>query len=443
MFRFLAALILVWPAFVGAQDLDDVLAGFEGDEGLLLTAGDNQPADRSSPIQGVFSQAIVANIGGQPPPHDRLSSLRSQLNLSVDFDLPSGWRADASGHLFYDGAFAFNGRDGYTVEYLDAYETEVELGEAFVQGQIVDNLDLKFGRQIVVWGKSDAIRITDILNPIDMREPGLTDIRDLRLPVTMAKLDYYFGDWNLSAMVIPEVRFNKSPVLGSDFFPGVSAPPADDYPTTGFGNPEYAVALNGTFTGWDMSLQAASVFNDAPHVETTPGGPRRRHARLGMVGASANVGVGSWLIKGEVAFLDGLKFMAVPGETFQRIDTLVGFDYNGFSWGTLTLEAANRHILNFDPATLGGPEDARENSVELALRIGTSLMNDKLRLNGVVSALGLHGEIGGFRRIDASYELSDQSKLKFGIVDYVSGAGAFFKKIGNRDRIYLKFERQI
>jgi hypothetical protein len=459
-------MLLIWPTVVGAQDLDDILAGFYDSENIVTPddgAGDtglddilagfeedgalsnpegDAPPETVLPFKGIFGQRIVANVGGADAPHDAITSLRSQINLSTDIDLASGWRLHAAGHTAYDGAFALNGRQYYTSEFLDAQEAEADIGELFIQGQIGDDLDLKIGRQIVVWGKSDAIRVTDILNPIDMREPGLTDIRDLRLPVTMAKLDYYFGAWNLSAIAIPEIRFNKLPPLGSDFFPGAAPPPEDDYPAIGFGNTEYAAALNGTFKGWDMSLYAASVFNDAPHGVSTAGGPRRRHARLGMIGASANVGVGNWLLKGEVAAFDGLKFMGAPGETFRRVDTMIGFDFNGFSWGTLTLEAANRHILEFDPAISGGPEDARENELELAFRVGTSLMNDKLRLSGVASVLGAHGENGGFRRVDAVYEINDQSELKLGVVDYVSGDKTFFTSIGDKDRIFLKYERQ-
>ena len=83
---------------------------------------------------------------------------------------------------------------------LDAYEQESELREVYLQGALASALDIKVGRQIVVWGKSDNIRITDVLNPIDNREPGLVDIEDVRLPLTMSRLDFYFGDWGLSTM---------------------------------------------------------------------------------------------------------------------------------------------------------------------------------------------------------------------------------------------------
>lgn len=430
----------------GASDtLSDVLAGFEQSGAAPLTSDQTAAefeltSEQPFRISGILAQRIVANIGGQAAPHDGLSSLRSQLNLTADFTLPGSWRGRVAGHGFFDTAFGVNGRLNYPTAFLDIYESDLELGEAYVQGALSPDLDLKLGRQIVVWGKSDMLRVTDILNPLDKREPGLTDIRDLRLPVTMAKLDFYFGNWNFSAMAIPETRFNKMPVFGSDFFPGAGPAPVDDQPGEGFGSTEYALALNGTFTGWDLSLYGASVFNDAPHAVATSAGLRRRHARLSMAGASANIGAGNWLLKGEAAMLDGLQFLNAPGRSFSRLDMLVGFDYTGFSWGTVTMEAANRHILGFDPVIAGGPEDARKDDFEIALRAATSLMNDRLDLSAVVSVQGVHGENGGFQRLEASYDISDQAKVKFGGVNYVSGNKVFFQNIGDNDRVYAKFE---
>ncbi|MFV2035836.1 MAG: DUF1302 family protein, partial [Halocynthiibacter sp.] len=348
----LAALL---PQHVAAQGLADALAGFDDALAAVPPAGDAgavgglndvfagfedagpvpQPPggaanefalEPEQPLRfsGIFSQRIVVNTGGQAAPNNGLSSLRSQLNLTADFTLPGNWRGRVAGNAFYDGAFGLNGRGNYPTGFLDVYESGVELGEAYVQGALGPNLDLKVGRQVVAWGKSDAIRVTDILNPLDMRDPGLTDIRDLRLPVTAAKLDYYFGDWNISAIAIPETRFNKMPVFGSDFYPGGGPAPLDDQPGEGFGNIEYAVAVNGTFTGWDLSLYGASVYDDAPHGVMTGAGLRRRHARLSMAGAAANVSTGNLLLKGEVAWLDGLEFLNAPGRSFSRLDLVVG-----------------------------------------------------------------------------------------------------------------------
>jgi hypothetical protein len=46
-----------------------------------------------------------------------------------------------------------------------------------------------------------------------------------------------------------------------------------------------------------------------------------------MWGASGNVALGNWLLKSEAALFSGLKYFAAPGETFSRVDLLVGAEY--------------------------------------------------------------------------------------------------------------------
>ena len=113
------------------------------------------------------------------------------MNLQLDVDLPWDWKGRVAGFGFYDWAYFANGRDDYTDDVRDIYEWEVDFQEVWVQGSLLDDLDLKVGRQIVNWGRSDTLRVLDVLNPLDNREPGLTDIEDLRRPVSMVKADYY------------------------------------------------------------------------------------------------------------------------------------------------------------------------------------------------------------------------------------------------------------
>ena len=78
---------------------------------------------------------------------------------------------------------------------------------------ITNNFDLKAGRQIVVWGRMDNIRVNDVLNPLDLRIPGLTDIEDLRLPVFMTRVDYYLANIALTGYLIHERRYRISHAL--------------------------------------------------------------------------------------------------------------------------------------------------------------------------------------------------------------------------------------
>jgi hypothetical protein len=394
-------------------------------------------------LGGSVGQDISYNFAHDAPAagktdHRGLSGLRSRIDLEAALQLAPDWRARIEGYAFHDWAYRVQGRDGYTDAFLDAYETDADVGEAFIQGKLSTDLDVRAGRQIVVWGKSDNIRITDVLNPLDLRLPGRTDIEDLRLPVTMTKLDYFVGDWNLGAIVVHEIRFPRLSVFGSDFFTSSAPLPADDEPGEGFRDQEFAVAANGIFSGWDLSIYGARVFDDQAHAEDTAQGRRRRHARLWMGGLAANVAAGNWLIKGEAAWFDGIEFRATPDRDFARLDAMAGVEYSGFTDTTVSFEVANRHLFDFDVAIRGAPDDGRRNDVETALRATRTFLNETLELTFVASTFGLDGANGGFQRLQVDYDWSDSVEITAGVINYVSGEKLRFRGVGDNDRAFAR-----
>ena len=462
------------PASVGhaQQAIDDVLEGFDEEPPPAPPAGPDgepnlerdlegfddlpagpRPASRTEPPPrrlrfggGVSQQALYSYAHGAPsagdPDHRGLSGLRVRVDGELDLTISPDWSARLAGYAFYDPAYRVAVRDGFPEAFLDEYESDADIGEAYVQGRLFDDLDIRVGRQVVVWGKSDNIRVTDILNPLDVRLPGLTDIEDLRLPATMTRLDYFVGDWNLSAIAVHEIRFDKTPVFGSDFFTAPAPlPPRDDL-EEGFDDQEYAVALNGIFPGWDLSLYGAYVFDDRAHLQLTPDGLRRRHSRLAMGGLAANAALGNWLLKGEAAYFDGIEFFAEPGETFARLDVLAGVEYSGFRDTTLSFEVANRHLFGFAPALEASPDAASEDEFETAVRLTQSYLNDTLQVTLVASTFGPLGQNGGLQRLQLSYDWTDSVEFTVGIVNYMSGDDRRFSGVGDNDRLFAEIEYQ-
>jgi len=449
------------PLAAADENLDEVLQGFDepadggkpaDDESLDAVLGgfDDSAADgnqreivvEQSPWQlnGAVTLGAAYNYAHDAPAagetdYRGLSRLRAKLNLELDADLGGSWKGYVAGYSYYDDAYRIHGRDKYRSEVLDEYERETELGEAWIRGKLNSRTDIKLGRQIVVWGKSDNIRITDVINPLDNREPGMVDIEDLRLPLGMARLDYYVGDWGITAMAIPEIRFNKNPPFGSDFYPYASAMPDEKLPDDGGNHTEYALAANGIFSGWDLSLYAARLYDDTPHRISTANGPELQHSRLTMTGFAANVALGNWLLKSEAAHFDGLEYASRPDTTWQRMDTLVGAEYSGFTDTTLTLELANRHLRDYDP-TLSA-DGIAEDEWQTALRYQGDFMHARLHLLALASAYGIHRDDGGFGRFSAAYDIADALTVTGGVIDYYSGDKVPFNRIGDNDRVFV------
>lgn len=426
------------------SDLDAALEGFDNPSGDTHAPTDTQPlsGDHWRLSGDLWLSGAWNYAHSRPDPGETdwrgLSQLRVNARPELLFDLGAGWDANIRVNAFYDFAYSINGRSDYTSQVLREYESELELQDTFVRGSLNDWLDLKLGRQIVVWGKSDNLRVVDVLNPLDQRQPGVTDIENLRLPVTMSRLDAYRGDWSLSALVLHEIRFDKLPVLGSEFYPWSMPLPDEDVPDDGGSNTEYALALSGIMPGWDISFHLARLFDDTAHLEIGDNRVKRVHSRLHMAGFATNAVLGNWLLKSEIAHLDGLEFAPAPGETFARTDALLGVDYNGFDNATLTLESAIRHLHDYDPKLKQGQLPVERNRVETAFRYSADFYHERWNVVLVATRYGESLDEGGITRAQFTYELRQALELTAGVVAYHSADQLPFQAISNNDRIFAE-----
>ena len=426
---------------------DDFLGGFEADDGEDKFAEKAAEEPSTWRLEGEFTSTATYNFNPDATsPWRGVTMLRQELELALKKKFSDNWRGQISGRGFYDFIYVLRGRDEYTPQVLGAYESEVELEDTYIQGSLLENLDTKIGRQIVVWGTLDNLRVVDVLNPVDLRVPGLTDIDDLRLPVTMVKFDYFFGKWNLGAMAIPEIRFSKRPVFGSDFYPFPVPPPPDEMSEDSFSasNAEYAAALTGVFSGWDIGIYWANIYDDQTYAEQVSPGPPvqfvRKHARINMLGSAANLALGNWLLKAEVGWFSGLRYTNTPGDEYSRFDLGGGVEYSGFSEATISLEAVNRHIVDYNGLLQLPPDEIRENEFQWNFRFVKNLLNDTLTLTLFASTFGVKADDGAFERIDAEYDITDAVSIRGGVVLYQSGDKGLFQDVGANDRLFVVFK---
>jgi len=421
----------------GQPELEEALGGFDEPSDRPATTVttpvatvDGWKRTGSLTASTAWNASHAAPLPGRTD-HRGLSRLRIEAQGSLDRRWDNGWRARIGGRAHMDPVFTLKDDVGYTTAQVDALESEAELQEVYLWGPLGNSLDLKTGRQIVVWGMADSLRVVDLLNPLDMREPGLVDLEDLRLPVTMTRLDTHRGDWTLSLVGVHEIRFDKRPPFGSDFYPGNAPMPAEERPDSAVLPPELGIALTATLPGWDFGLYGARLYNDAPRIEAG----RLVHDRITMTGMAADRVAGSWLFKGELARIDGLRFATDPGRDHARLDVMVGADYSGLRNITLGIEAVQRSLDGFTPAMANPPDSTAETERQIALRASWSLLHDRLKLSASAVAFGTAPGSGGFQRIGARYELRDGLHLSATAINYTSGNRPAYANIGDNDRL--------
>lgn len=407
---------------------DELLKGFDDNDSASNKMND-EPGILVSGFTGKITEQIAYSLYNDKP-HDNISSLKSSLLLDYEHKFENGFKFKANVKAYYDAIYNIKGSEKFSQDELDELRSEVELFDAYLEGKITDSFDMKLGRQVVVWGRSDTIRVTDVLNPLDNRRPGMVDIEDLRLPVAMAKFDYFIGDWRVTPIAILEQRFSKKPPYGSIFYPAPIAVPEDE----DYSDITYALSVGGEFSGWDVNFYAARIHDDTGYIPVTDT-QSIKHDKINMFGTALNILTGSWLFKTELAYFDGLKYTTVPDKSFSRIDLLLGVEYNGIADTLISYDLSSRNFMEYDDRLMNEFNPFKKHNYQHAFRISSDFMHDTLTANYLISPYGEKLDEGGFQRAWIKYELGEGINTNIGIVDYIGGS-SFFDEMENNDMVF-------
>ncbi len=439
-------LSLVCSTTIYANTLDADLTGFDDSSAQIVESNssadvmdgfdDANSTDTSEEkisliegLTGKLTEQVAYSYNGTSP-HDKFTSLKSSLLLDYEHKFENGWRIKTNGKWYYDAVYDL--RDVYySHDERKQQRHETELFDAYIEGSLTDNLDLKVGRQVVVWGRSDTIRITDILNPLDNRRPGMVDIEDLRLPTGMIKADFFMGDWRVTPIAIVEQRFSKNPAFGSAFNPAPNPHLLEEKPN----DVTYALSVGGEFSGWDVNFYAAHVYDDNVRVVLRPQ-PKIVHNKIDMLGTALNVLSGAWLFKTELAYFDGLHYTNTLNKKFSRTDALVGVEYKGIADTLISYDVSMRHLNSYDNRLLEERIPLKQDTYQHAFRVSSDFMNATVTGNYLISLYGKKLDEGGFQRLWVKYEIADGINLNAGVVDYIGGS-KLFDSIKKNDMVFM------
>jgi len=250
----------------------------------------------------------------------------------------------------------------------------------------LENVDLRLGRQFIIWGVMTGVRIVDELNPMDFRELILPDLLDYRVPLWSTRANIYLGDNEFQLVWIPDIQFHRPAPEGSEW-ELLQEVPGTVFPNSfTVANSEYGIRWSGTRFNTELTLSYFYTWDDFPvifrHVPIEPvavdgvvAEPEffPRYTRIHMYGATMQRQVGGQILKGEFAFVKDKYFglgtidrdndgiLDNQGE-LQRdhIRWALGLDFN--MWKTdISPGITQWIILNYDPAIIQGEYDTAFN----------------------------------------------------------------------------------
>jgi len=192
---------------------------------------------------------------------------------------------------------------------LEMYEAYVD-----VYGLMLDNMDVRIGKQRIAWGTADKLNVVDNLNPDDFE-----DILDLgrKIPTTAVRVDYYPGEFIVTGVVVPVFTPARSPSSSWQTPASFPLPPdlslgtLTDEVALPDGRPRdtasIGLRIKREFLGYDCSVSYVVGPDDWPlpsavdmtpadtlgtvDIHTTLEYPRQQVVGVDIAGAFADVGV--------------------------------------------------------------------------------------------------------------------------------------------------------
>ena len=282
---------------------------------------------RNAEITGIASMETAIGF-------DQGSVQKTDFILEPEFyaDLPASLRFTAIGRLRFDAQDRLEParpdqgeRDTISRRALIGDHGDLELRELFLDGYWHD-LSFRLGKQQVVWGQADGLRVLDQVNPLDFREFILGDFEDRRIPLWMLNLEYALNDGALELVWIPDQTYADLPDAGALFeftspkfipaAPPLGTPIASvrrSKPERFMRDSDFGVRLSQFLGGWDLSLNYLYHYEDTPVTRRRLGASgieiETRYERSHLVGGTASNVFGKFTFRGEFGYSTGRHFL--------------------------------------------------------------------------------------------------------------------------------------
>ncbi len=383
--------------------------------------------------------------------------LAGQLTPAISFNIVGRLRVDTQDKIEpSDPGRQSDVRSTWNRRAFIGDDVDAEIREAYAD-MYVGEWFFRLGKQQVVWGQSDGLRVLDQVNPLSFREFILGDFEDRRIPLWMANLERGFGPVTVQFLWIPDHTYNEVPRAGtfqatSPLF--VPAAPADfsgsvhtvqanrpDRPIT---DDDYGLRLTGFSHGWDWSLNALYSYGDmqviAQHLEddgTLTIAPR--YERSLLLGGSASNAFGKFTLRAEVGYATNRYVLTDDPRNEEgvaktnEVSSVIGLDYQANA-DTFFSSQFFLSVLASDPKD--AIRDQTTGTVTLLAR--RELRNDTIKIEGLLIQDLNQGD--GLLQISANYELTSTVTLRTGIDFFYGDTDGIYGQFDKNDRFTFGVE---
>lgn len=434
---------LLGPGLVLAQD--DFFGAIEVD-----LASQSQ-TDGAWTIIGWLDQKIGYGVADPGPLFNRSDSEFNRIETSLygqlDLDLGERSQLRLSAEAFHDEVYRLQSDTAYSSDEINTFRNRYEVRDFYLEHEFDNGIYMRLGKQILAWGVSEYLRVTDLVNTEYQYTLGQQDLEDLRRQVPALLLSGNAGDWTFDAVLASEAGSNQLAPAGDEFDPyialrsngiGISSEEAER-------QQEFFLRASTSYSRGDIQFVAGDFNDNARSLQRVLTHGNNQIAEFGQsrmqaLGLAATLVDGPWLIFGELAMHHNQAIRPLANNDFlqpagwqekDQLLTALGVEYNGFRNLLLTAEIDTVRIKDNLPQLYGSAL-----KTSYGLRAYWTAMNERLQILAVMNELA--DDSGRVGRLSVDYDWSDNLSLGLLWVNYSAPSLSYVNLYSHNDVIQLE-----
>ena len=225
--------------------------------------------------QSLFKEAVNTTPTQSISASDRLSyELNGYIRADFFGTKPSVDNKVRTQTIFSETALKLNIKKGQKARAYSEFRlqkgselnyeySQIDIREAYIE-LTLDQLDLKLGRQIAIWGRADGFTPTDNFSPKNMLVRS-ADEDDKRVGNFLLRSWYHLDPINLEFIWVPVYQSSVIPTQNVAF-PNNAYMSSPEYPNSDLENSSIGIKVNYQDAAWDCSLSFFHGYNLTPGI---------------------------------------------------------------------------------------------------------------------------------------------------------------------------------
>ena len=321
-----------------------------------------------------------------------------------------------------------------------------------------DSVFWRIGKQQVVWGEADGLKVLDVINPQSFREFILDDFDDSRIPLWMLNAEISVRDSGiLQVLWIPDTTTHELAPTTSPF--AFTSPalvpqlPATSTgfeininearaPSNGFEDSDLGIRWSQFIGGWDYSLNYLYHYVDVPVVtaelEDNQLTIHQDFERSHLLGFSASKSWGDWVFRIESAYETDRYHRTnetLPGVIkSNQWSTVLGLDWQGLTDNFFSAQFFETVIMKDDTNSQLVNE---RNETQMTFLWERNYLNETVK----TSWLQLHSlnHDDGLVQVQVEYNWSDELDIYAGVDVFYGEEEGLYGQFKKNDRFNIGF----